>query len=138
MNILIVEPSITMRRIIKNTLIGGGFENVFEAVDGMDAIEKLKIRRIDCILTEWDMPNMSGLALIKSIRRNEDFKHIPVIMVTERGSRRDLVEAFKAQVNGYIVKPFNKPLLIQKVKELTVNIKNEDDTKEEENYEREL
>ncbi len=127
MNILIIEPSITMRRIIKNALVDGGFHNIFEAVDGIDAIDKLKVRRIDCILTEWDMPGMNGLSLIKTIRRNDDFRHIPVIMVTARGSRRDLIEALKVQINGYIVKPFNKSLLIQKVKELTANIKDEEE-----------
>ncbi len=138
MNILVVEPSITMRRIIKNTLNGGGYHSVFEAVDGLDAIEQLKLRRIDCILTEWDMPKMSGLALIKTLRLNENFKHIPIIMVTERGSKKDLVEAFKAHVNGYIVKPFSKPLLIQKVKELTAHIKNVNNIIEEENFEQDL
>jgi two-component system chemotaxis response regulator CheY len=115
MYFLIVDPSPTMRRILKNALIDGDKNIIFEAADGIEAIESLKVRRIDCVLTEWDMPNMSGIALTKAIKRNENFKDIPVIFVTDRGSKADVIQALSTQVSGYIVKPFTKQILREKI-----------------------
>lgn len=115
MYFLIVDPSPTMRRILKNALTDGEKHIIFEAADGIEAIESLKVRRIDCVLTEWDMPNMSGIALTKAIKRNENFKDIPVIFVTDRGSKSDVIQALSTQVSGYIVKPFTKQILREKI-----------------------
>lgn len=116
MNFLVIDPSPTMRRIIKNALMEEELNNFFEATDGIDAIEKLKVRRIDCVLTEWDIPGMSGIALAKAIRRNENLKDIPVIIITARGGKKDVIEALQAQVDGYVVKPFSKAVLKEKIK----------------------
>jgi two-component system chemotaxis response regulator CheY len=115
MYFLIVDPSPTMRRILKNALTDGDKNVIFEAADGIEAVESLKVRRIDCVLTEWDMPNMSGIALTKAIKRNENFKDIPVIFVTDRGSKADVIQALSTQVSGYIVKPFTKQILKEKI-----------------------
>lgn len=118
MNYLVVDPSPTMRRILVNALLDKGKNTIFEASDGVEALEKLNTRRIDIVFTEWDMPEMDGIKLISKIRNDEMYKDMPVIMITSRGSRKDVVEALKARCDTFIVKPFNKMVLRRKLLEL--------------------
>lgn len=111
MKFLVVDDSSTMRRIIKNSLKRIGYEDVEDAENGRDALEKLN--GIDIILTDWNMPEMDGLEFVKRVR-NEN-KTIPILMVTTNAAKDDIVEALKNGVNNYIVKPFTPETLKEKV-----------------------
>lgn len=115
MKFLVVDDSPTMRRIVINALKTFGYENVVEAEDGQDAMAKLQSEKIDFIITDWNMPNMTGLELTKNVRSNESLKHIPILMVTTRGLKQDIVEALQAKVNNYVVKPFTPQVLKEKI-----------------------
>lgn len=112
---LIVDDSLTMRRIVINALKAIGYENVVEACDGKDAIAKLTSVGADFVITDWNMPEMSGLELSKWIRANPQFKDLPILMVTTRGNKEDVLEALQARVNNYIVKPFTPQGLKEKI-----------------------
>jgi two-component system, chemotaxis family, chemotaxis protein CheY len=115
--ILLVDDSRTMRRIQKATLVSIGFENVIEAEDGNDALQKLAENPdIDLILMDWNMPNLSGIEAIKKIKAMPEIKSIPVIMVTSEAEKSRVVEAIKAGVADYMVKPFEQGVLEKKVK----------------------
>lgn len=116
--ILAVDDSPTMRRIIVNTLRRAGYTDVIEASDGRDALEKLKTDQITLIITDWNMPQMDGLSLVKALRSSDDFKQLPVLMITTRSVREDIVKALKAGVNNYIVKPFSPETLKAKIQEV--------------------
>jgi len=116
--ILIVDDSLTTRRIIKNTLRSVGFEDVIEAQDGLDALEKLKVTSVDLMLVDWNMPKMSGIDLVKIIRSKDELKGIPVVMVTTEVAKPDVVEALKQGVNDYIFKPFTPEILKEKVQKV--------------------
>lgn len=118
MKILAVDDSPTMRRIIINTLKRAGFDNIVEAGDGKDALEKLKSEKIDFLITDWNMPEMDGLTFVGQIRRDEALKSKPILMVTTRSVKEDIVEAMKAGVNGYIVKPFSPQTLGEKISQV--------------------
>lgn len=113
MNYLVVDDATTMRRIVINALAALGFSGVIEASDGQDAFVKLKDpnNKIDFVITDWNMPNMSGLELIKAIRADEDLKNMPIILVTTRGEKTDIIEALKSGVDNYVVKPFSPSIL---------------------------
>jgi two-component system chemotaxis response regulator CheY len=113
MKILIVDDSITMRRIIANSLKAAGYEDFVEAGNGMEALER--VEGIDLILTDWNMPGMDGLSFVKQIRQNAQTAKIPIIMVTAEGTKDSVLEALKAGVNDYIVKPFTKTIIIEKL-----------------------
>lgn len=116
MRFLVVDDSPTMRRIVINALRSFGYTNVVEAGDGAEALEKLNSTEIvDFVITDWNMPNMSGLELTKAIRSNDKFKHLPILMVTTRGLKADIIEALKAKVNNYVVKPFTPAILKEKM-----------------------
>ncbi len=115
MRFLIVDSSATMRRTLINTLNSLGFEEITEAEDGQDALSKLQSNKFDFIVTEWNMPNMNGLDLTKAIRASERWKSIPIIMVSERSSKEDVLEAIQAKVDGYILKPFSPQILHEKI-----------------------
>lgn len=117
MKILAVDDSPTMRRIIINTLKRAGYSDVVEASDGKDALAKMKVRKVDFVITDWNMPEMDGLALVTTIRTSAEYKALPVLMVTTRSVKDDIVEALKAGVNNYIVKPFTPETLKQKIEE---------------------
>ena len=117
MKILAVDDSPTMRRIIINTLKRAGYSDVVEACDGKDALAKMKVERVDLVITDWNMPEMDGLALVTTIRMSEEFKSLPVLMITTRSVKEDIVEALKAGVSNYIVKPFTPETLKQKIDE---------------------
>jgi len=114
MRILVVDDSTTMRRIIANSLKAVGFEDSVEAGDGQQALETLD--GVDMLLTDWNMPNMDGLTLVKAVRANPATAGLPIIMVTSEGARDEVMEALAAGVNDYIVKPFTKDILAEKVR----------------------
>ena len=115
MKFLVVDDSLTMRRIVINTLKTIGYDNVLEACDGKDAIAKLMSEGAEFLITDWNMPEMSGLDLAKWVRSNEQFANMPVLMVTTRGNKDDVIEAMKVRVNNYIVKPFTAQGLKEKI-----------------------
>ncbi len=115
MKYLVVDDSPTMRRIVINALKTFGITDVVQAGDGKEALEKLNEGGVDFVITDWNMPNMTGLELTKAIRSSEKFKHLPILMVTTRGLKQDIIEALKARVNNYVVKPFTPQVLKDKI-----------------------
>jgi two-component system chemotaxis response regulator CheY len=113
--ILIVDDSITIRRIITNALKTIGFPETVEAVNGKDALEKLTSSNIDFIITDWNMPEMNGLEFIKEVRANPVYSSLPILMITTHGTEHDVIEALQAKVNSYIVKPFTPQELKEKI-----------------------
>ncbi|MBN2233022.1 MAG: chemotaxis response regulator CheY [Deltaproteobacteria bacterium] len=115
MKILIVDDFSTMRRIIKNILRQLGFNNVHEADDGATAWPKIQAEPFDLIITDWNMPKMSGLELLKAIRNDDNLKDMPVLMVTAEALKENIIEAVKAGVSNYIVKPFTAETMQEKL-----------------------
>ena len=115
MKILIVDDFSTMRRIIKNLLRDLGFNNTDEADDGQTALPKLQKGDFDFLVTDWNMPGMDGLELLKAVRADPKLQSLPVLMVTAEQKKEQIVEAAKAGVNGYIVKPFTAHTLDEKI-----------------------
>lgn len=115
MKILIVDDFSTMRRIVKNLLRDLGFTNTSEADDGTTALPMLKNGNFDFLVTDWNMPGMSGLDLLKKVREDERLKNMPVLMVTAEAKREQIVAAAQAGVNGYVVKPFTAAVLKEKI-----------------------
>ena len=115
MKVLIVDDFSTMRRIIKNLLRDLGFTNTFEADDGNTALPMLKEGDFEFVVTDWNMPIMQGIDLLKEIRKDPELKHLPVLMVTAEAKRDQIIEAAQAGVNGYIVKPFTAGTLKEKL-----------------------
>ena len=113
--ILIVDDFSTMRRIIRNILKQLGFENVEEAENGADAYEKLTAEKFEFIITDWNMPVMDGLGLLKKVRTDPALKNLPVLMVTAEAEKDKVVTAIQAGVNNYIVKPFTAEVLQEKM-----------------------
>ncbi len=114
--ILFVEDSPTMRRIIANSLRQVGFEEIIEAENGVDALEKVEGRAIDLVVTDWNMPEMNGAELVKTLREMPPYAEVPIIMITTRGMKDDVMTAMKLGVDGYIVKPFTPEVLQEKLK----------------------
>ncbi|NUY56302.1 response regulator [Salinivibrio sp. MA351] len=115
MKILVVDDFSTMRRIVKNLLRDLGFNNTVEADDGLTALPILKKGGIDFVVTDWNMPGMQGIDLLKEIRKDDELKHLPILMITAEAKREQIVEAAQAGVNGYIVKPFTAATLKEKL-----------------------
>lgn len=115
MKILIVDDFSTMRRIVKNLLGDLGFTNTEEADDGKSAWPMLQAGGFDFVVTDWNMPGMTGIDLLRAIRADENLKALPVLMVTAEAQRDQIVEAAKAGVNGYIIKPFTAATLKEKL-----------------------
>ena len=113
--ILIVDDSITIRRIITNALKTVGFTDTIEASNGKEALEKLPNGKVDFIITDWNMPEMNGLDLIKIVRSNPLYSSMQILMITTRGTEHDVVEALQAKVNSYIMKPFTPQELKEKI-----------------------
>jgi len=118
MNILVVDDFATMRRIVKNILKQLGYENIHEADDGTSALEVLKREKIDFIISDWNMPQMSGIELLKTVRATEAWKDLPFLMVTAEGQKENVIEAVKNKVNNYIVKPFTPETLMEKISKI--------------------
>ncbi len=115
MRILVVDDFSTMRRIIRNLLTEIGLENIEEADDGQTALPKLQGGSFDFIVTDWNMPGMTGIDLIRAVRSDPNLAHTPILMVTAEAKRDQIVAAAEAGVNGYIVKPFTAKTLKEKV-----------------------
>ena len=115
MKILVVDDFSTMRRIIKNLLRDLGFSNTQEADDGTTALPMLQKGDFDFVVTDWNMPGMQGIDLLKAIRADDDLKNIPVLMVTAEAKREQIIAAAQAGVNGYVVKPFTAATLKEKL-----------------------
>ncbi|OGP21317.1 MAG: histidine kinase [Deltaproteobacteria bacterium GWA2_55_10] len=115
MKILVVDDFSTMRRIIKNILREIGYNNVDEADDGTTALEKLRAGKFDFVVTDWNMPNMPGIELLKAIRSDAELKDTPVLMVTAEAAKENVVTAVQAGVNNYIVKPFTAAALKERI-----------------------
>ena len=118
MNVLVVDDFSTMRRIVKNILRQLGFENILEADDGMSALDVLRSQRVDFIVSDWNMPRFSGIELLKAVRTSEEWKDLPFLMVTAEGQKENVIEAVKAKVSNYIVKPFTPETLAEKIKKI--------------------
>lgn len=115
MKILVVDDFATMRKIVRNILSQLGFKNVDEAEDGNAALKLLQSQPFDFVVTDWNMPNMSGLELVKAVRADENLKHIPILMVTAEALKENIVAAVKAGVNDYVVKPFDAKTMSDKL-----------------------
>lgn len=115
MKILVVDDFSTMRRIIKNLLKDLGFTNVQEADDGSTALPMLQQGDFDFVVTDWNMPGMQGIDLLRAIRADDRLKHTPVLMVTAEAKKEQIVAAAQAGVNGYVVKPFTAATLKEKL-----------------------
>lgn len=113
--ILVVDDFATMRRIIKNILKQLGYTVVDEADDGNTALAKLKGGKFDFVITDWNMPNMGGLDLIKAIRADEQLSKMPILMVTAEAMKENIITAVKAGVNNYVVKPFTAEVMKEKI-----------------------
>jgi two-component system chemotaxis response regulator CheY len=115
MRFLVVDDSSTMRRIIINTLNKLGYEDVVEAGNGKEGLDKLSAGKVDVILTDWNMPEMSGIDFIRNVRGAAATKDVPVLMVTTNAAKDDIVEALKVGVNSYVVKPFTPDTMKEKI-----------------------
>ena len=115
MKILVVDDFATMRRIVKNLLRDLGFTNTHEADDGATAWPMLQNGTFDFVITDWNMPGMTGMELLKKIRADEKLKTIPVLLVTAEAKRDQIIAAAQAGVNGYVVKPFTASALKEKI-----------------------
>lgn len=115
MKILVVDDFSTMRRIVKNLLRDLGFTNMDEADDGATALPMLQKGNYDFLVTDWNMPGMTGLDLLKNVRADDRLKTLPVLMVTAESKREQIVAAAQAGVNGYVVKPFTAGVLKEKI-----------------------
>jgi two-component system chemotaxis response regulator CheY len=118
MKILVVDDFSTMRRIIKNLLKDLGFTNIQEADDGNTALPMLIQGDFDFVVTDWNMPGMQGIDLLRAIRADDNLKHLPVLMVTAEAKKEQIVAAAQAGVNGYVVKPFTAATLQEKLEKI--------------------
>lgn len=114
MKFLVVDDSATMRRIVVNSLNRIGFADCLEAGDGTEGLDLFNAS-VDFVITDWNMPNMSGLEFVKALRSRDDGKRVPILMVTTRSVREDIVQAAQAGVNNYVVKPFTPQVLKEKI-----------------------
>jgi two-component system chemotaxis response regulator CheY len=112
---LVVDDFSTMRRIVRNLLKELGYANADEAEDGAVALQRIKAGGIDFIVTDWNMPNMDGLALLQAVRADPNLKHLPVLMITAEAKRENIIQAAQAGASGYIVKPFTAATLGEKL-----------------------
>jgi two-component system chemotaxis response regulator CheY len=115
---LIVDDFATMRRIVKNILTQLGFKNFIEADDGSTAWDILQKEQVDFIVSDWNMPKMTGIELLKKVRADERFQNLPFLMVTAEAQKENIVEAVKARVSNYIVKPFTPETLSEKIQKI--------------------
>lgn len=118
MKVLVVDDMSTMRRIVKNILKQLGFNNLEEAENGQDALGKLKVEPYGFVVSDWNMPVMMGIDMLRAIRADEKLKHIPVLMVTAEAQKENLMEAIQAGVSNYIVKPFTAETMQEKINKI--------------------
>ncbi len=110
-SIITVDDSSTMRRIIKNTLQKLGFETILEAGNGVEALEVMSKNKVDMIVTDWNMPEMDGLTFVKAVRAKDEYKDLPILMITTEAAKEDILTALRSGVNNYVVKPFTPETL---------------------------
>lgn len=115
MKFLVVDDFSTMRRIVRNLLKELGYSNVDEAEDGVVAMQKLTAGGFDFVVTDWNMPNMTGIELLRAIRANAQIAHLPVLMITAEAKKENIIEAAQAGASGYIVKPFTAATMAEKM-----------------------
>ncbi|MBI5672449.1 MAG: chemotaxis response regulator CheY [Nitrospirae bacterium] len=115
MKVLVVDDMVTMRRIVKNILKQLGFGNVDEAENGQEALQKLRVDTFGFVVSDWNMPVMTGIDMLRAIRADEKLKAIPVLMVTAEAQQSNLIEAVQAGVSNYIVKPFTAETMQEKI-----------------------
>jgi len=120
--LLVVDDFATMRKVVRNLLKQVGYEDIVEAEDGVMALRALKSQKIDVIISDWNMPNMSGLELLKAVRDDSELAKTPFLMVTAEALQDNVVAAVKAGVNDYIVKPFTAEVLNEKIIKITESI----------------
>ena len=125
MRFLVVDDFSTMRRIVRNLLKELGHTEAEEAEDGATALQRLKSEKFDFVVSDWNMPNMTGIDLLKAIRADAQLKHLPVLMVTAEAKKENIIEAAQAGANGYIVKPFTAATLDEKLTKILNKIKTE-------------
>ncbi len=118
MSILVVDDFPTMRRIVRGLLKELGFTNVEEAEDGQDALNKLRSGTFEFVVSDWNMPNLDGLDMLKQIRADAALKHLPVLMVTAEAKKENIIAAAQAGANGYVVKPFTAATLEEKLNKI--------------------
>ncbi|HEX7768097.1 MAG TPA: chemotaxis response regulator CheY [Nitrospira sp.] len=118
MKILVVDDMSTMRRIVKNILKQLGFSNMEEAENGQEALQKLRTEPFGFVVSDWNMPVMPGIEMLRAIRADEKLKHIPVLMVTAEAQKENLIEAIQAGVNNYVVKPFTAETMQEKINKI--------------------
>ena len=115
MKILVVDDMVTMRKIVKNVLKQLGFSNIEEAENGQDGLQKLRAGQFNFVVSDWNMPVMTGIDMLRAIRADEKLKAIPVLMVTAEAQQSNLVEAVQAGVSNYIIKPFTAETMQEKL-----------------------
>jgi two-component system chemotaxis response regulator CheY len=118
MKILIVDDFATMRRIMKNILKQIGFSNILEADDGTTALEQLNKSSVDLIISDWNMPKMTGLDLLKEVRKTDGLKEVPFLMVTAEAQKQNVIDAVQAGVTNYVVKPFTAEAISEKLEKI--------------------
>lgn len=118
MKFLVIDDFPTMRRIVRNLLKELGYSNVEEAEDGVDALAKLRENKFDFVVSDWNMPNLDGLEMLKQIRQDDALKHLPVLMVTAEAKKENIIEAAQAGASGYVVKPFTAGTLEEKLNKI--------------------
>ena len=121
MKILVVDDFATMRRIVRNLLKELGFTKVDEADDGVMALKKLRASSFDFVILDWNMPNMTGIELLKQVKADTKLKHLPVLMITAEAKKENIVEAAQSGASGYIVKPFTAATLDEKLAKIFKN-----------------
>ena len=122
---LVVDDFATMRRILRNLLKELGFNNVDEAEDGVAAMQKLRSQPFDFVVSDWNMPNMTGIDLLRSIRADQQLTHLPVLMVTAEAKKENIIAAAQAGASGYVVKPFTAATLDEKLKKIFQSLQRE-------------
>jgi two-component system, chemotaxis family, chemotaxis protein CheY len=118
MDVLVVDDAATMRRIVKGLLRELGIKNIREAENGSTALDELRKKKADLVVSDWNMPIMNGLDLLRAIRQDNDLKSTPVLMVTAEAKKENIIEALQAGVSNYIVKPFNAKTLEEKLSKI--------------------
>lgn len=122
MKFLVVDDFSTMRRIVRNLLKELGYNNVDEAEDGVAALAKLRAGPFDFVVSDWNMPNMTGIELLQAIRADAGLKHLPVLMVTAEAKKENIIAAAQSGASGYVVKPFTSATLEEKLTKIFQNL----------------
>ncbi len=121
LKVLVVDDFPTMRRIIKNLLKQLGFQQITEAEDGAHALSLIREKPVDFVVTDWNMPRLTGIELLKTLRADPKYKSLPVLMITAEAEKDCIIQAIKAGVNNYIVKPFTAETLKEKLEKIFVD-----------------